>query len=363
MRCCKGKVYCPGGEMADTRDLKSLASNGVRVRVPPRAPDFVCSFSIFNMKISFLFLMALVLPCLSSSAQLFEDEPALDPVEDGVLAGDSDAPELEDFIPEPDDDSGVLLPAPSRPAVDPDLRKMYLRGSGIGSTAGPQVLPKPKKKKAKGDWKTELEAGATGYRGNRDSDLFFMRLKSERKKDLNSLRFEAKTYLGNTDGERSRENSEAEAALRREIHNRWYYTAEVRYFTDKLADLDYQVVSVLSPGYEFIRTENAHLSLEIGPAFIAEKKGDASKDFFAGRIALMMDRLIDERILIWERFEYLPALEDTSVYLMIGEVGAESILTDWFRLRTALQLRYDSAPAEDKENEDIFLTVSVVAVF
>ena len=26
----------PGGGMVDTRDLKSLASNGVRVRVPPR---------------------------------------------------------------------------------------------------------------------------------------------------------------------------------------------------------------------------------------------------------------------------------------------------------------------------------------
>ncbi len=28
---------CPGGGMVDTGDLKSLASNGVRVRVPPRA--------------------------------------------------------------------------------------------------------------------------------------------------------------------------------------------------------------------------------------------------------------------------------------------------------------------------------------
>lgn len=27
---------CPGGGMVDAGDLKSLASNGVRVRVPPR---------------------------------------------------------------------------------------------------------------------------------------------------------------------------------------------------------------------------------------------------------------------------------------------------------------------------------------
>ena len=33
----KGRVICPGGGMVDAADLKSAASNGVRVQVPPRA--------------------------------------------------------------------------------------------------------------------------------------------------------------------------------------------------------------------------------------------------------------------------------------------------------------------------------------
>lgn len=252
---------------------------------------------------------------------------------------------------------------PPPPRVDPDLRKMYLRGSGIGSAAGPHALRKPKRDRPGGPWRSELEAGASGYRGNTDSELLLLRFKTARKREHDTLGFGARAYIGNKDGERDRENAEADVAYRRTIRDQWYATTEVRYFTDKLADLDYQVVAVLSPGYDFVRTDTAHLSLEIGPAYIAEKKGDEEKDFAAARIALMMDRLIDERILVWERFEYLPAIDDTRVYLLIAELGAESILTDWFRLRTTLRLRYDSDPADGKEQEDLFLSVSVVTVF
>lgn len=274
-----------------------------------------------------------------------DNEPAVDPV-------------IEAPIDEP-----VKPKRPSRPVVDPDLRNMYLRNTAIGSGIGPRALKRPSRSRPERAWRSELEVGATGYRGNNDSEFLLLKLKTEKKEDNNSLRFSARGTLGNKDGERDRENGEVEAAMRRQIENRWYYTAEARYFTDKIADVDYQVVSILSPGYEFIRSDDAHLSVELGPAYIAEKKGDEEKDFAAIRLAILMDKLIDERILLWERFEYLPAIEDTDVYLVIAEVGVESILTNWFSLRTVLQQRYDSNPADDKEKQDIFISVSLVTAF
>lgn len=290
------------------------------------------------------------------------EEPATEPP--GTEPGDT-APVVEIVEPEPDlePEPGEEATTPPRPRVDPGLRNFYLRDRNLGSPSGPRAVRKQEKPREPKLWKSEIEVGATGYRGNTESELLLLRLKTERKKDHNVLRFGARGAIGNKDGERDRENGEAEVALRREIHNRWYYTAEVRYFTDKIADVDYQVVSVLSPGYEFIRRDDAHLSLEIGPAYIAEKKGEEEKDFAALRFAVMMDKLIDQRILIWERFEYLPAIEDTSVFLVIAEVGVESILSDWFRLRTVIQQRYDSEPAEDKDKQDIFLSASLVTVF
>lgn len=324
------------------------------------------------MMIRLLFVIIMVTASLRVRAQLAVDEEGAAPVEeipDALVETPPPATPVATVLVEPlpaddlDEEPVTPAPAPVRPRVNPELRNRHIGGRDVGHTAGPKALSKPAREKDTGLWKNEIELGASGYRGNNDADIFMVRVFTERKKDLNSFRLGAKAYIGNRDGERDRENVEAEAGLRREIHNRWYYTAEVRYFADKLADLDYQVVSVLSPGYEFVRSDISHASLELGPAYIAEKKSGEQKDFVAARLALMMDRLIDERILIWERFEYLPAIEDTSVYLMLAEVGAESALTDWFRLRTALQVRYDSDPAENKENEDLFLTVSIVTVF
>lgn len=336
------------------------------------------------MKLNHLLSLLLLLPML-----VFADEiPYTDSFPDGTAEEETIEPvepapvdEVEAPVPPPGDEAvhsdelideeampgdtevEPLRLAPSRPRVDPDLRKFYLKGRNLGSVNGPRAVRKPEQKKKDRAWKSEIEVGATGYRGNTDSELLLLRLKTERKKEFNSLRFEAKGSIGNKDGERDRENGEAVAAMRRELKDRWYYTAEVNYFTDKIADVDYQVVSVLSPGYEFIRQDDAHLALELGPAYIAEKKGGERDNFAAVRLAILMDKLIDERILVWESFQYLPAIEDPSVYLLIAEVGVESIFNDWFRLRTVLQTRYDSNPAEDKEKQDIFLTASLVTVF
>jgi putative salt-induced outer membrane protein YdiY len=300
------------------------------------------------------------------------EEPSLDTpvetpeVEEPAVEPETDVPvdePVEEPVGEVPDDGEPTPVLPKRPKVDPELRRMYLGSDKLGSPSGPRALKPPAVKKTERSWRSEVEAGATGYRGNTDSELFLLKLKTERKKEHESLRFSARGTFGNKDGERDRENGEVEAALRRKIEGRWYYTAEARYFTDKIADVDYQVVTVLSPGYEFIKTDDTHLSLELGPAYIAEEKGGVKKDFTAMRIAILMDKLIDERILVWERFEYLPAIEDASVYLIIAEVGVESILSNWFSLRTVVQQRYDSNPAEDKEKQDIFLSASLVTAF
>lgn len=298
-------------------------------------------------------------PVVTEEPEAPMDEPGADtPVLDVPQEEDPATSGEEEPIEPP-----VKPTAPKRPIVDPQLRNMYLGNSSIGSTIGPRVLKKPGPKRPEKVWKSEVEVGATGYRGNTDSEFFLLKLRTEKKRAHGSVRFGAKGMLGNKDGERDRENVEVEAAMRNRIEGRWYYTAEARYFTDEIADVDYQVVTILSPGYEFIQSDNAHLSLELGPAYIAEKKGGIKKDFAAVRLAVLMDKLIDDRILIWERIEYLPAIEDAGVYLVVGELGVESILTNWFSLRTVLQIRYDSNPAEDKEMQDIFLSASLVTSF
>jgi putative salt-induced outer membrane protein YdiY len=285
-----------------------------------------------------------------------EPEPPPAPVVDEPDDAGDILPDLEAETP-PD----PSLPRP--PRVNPELRKMYLRGSNIGAGTGPRALKKPAGPKRERLWKSELEIGATGYRGNTDSELFLVKFQTERAWSNTALRLSGRGTLGNKDGERDRENGEIEAALRRGLQNRWYVTAEGRYFTDAIADLDYQFVGVLSPGYEWIRTDTAYAALELGPAYIVERKGGEENDFAALRLAAFLEQTLDNRILLWQRLEYLPSIEDTGVYLLIGELGVETLFTYWFRMRTMVQQRYDSDPAEDKEKQDIFLSASLVTVF
>ena len=254
---------------------------------------------------------------------------------------------------------------PELPAVDPALRRLYLgeQGSQLGQPKGPRKFKTAKGERTERSWRNELEVGATGYRGNSDSDLFLLKLQSERKTEVSRLGLGAHGNFGNSEGERNRQNAGADASYRHDLGGRYYYAAELRYYYDGLAELDYQVLGLLSLGYDLVKSERTVFSLESGPAYIVEKKGDARKDFLAVRLAESLEHMLNERVLLWERAEFLPALNDASVYLVMAEVGVESVLSAWLRFRTALQYRYDSNPADDKEQADYFLAASLVAVY
>jgi putative salt-induced outer membrane protein len=254
---------------------------------------------------------------------------------------------------------------PLAPTVDPDLRMLYLgdQGSRLGSPRGARDLKPARGEKEKSPWRSEVEVGATGYRGNTDSDLVMLKLQTEHTTEENRLKLGARGYLGNNEGERNRENAGADISYREQLRNRTYYSAEARYFYDALADLDYQAIALLSLGYDVLKSDDTLLDVEAGPAYITEKKGGERKDFVAARVAVSVEHLINESVLLWERAEYLPAIEDTAVYLVIAEVGLESVLSSWLRFRSVVQQRYDSQPADDKEKGDLFMTVSMVTVF
>lgn len=283
------------------------------------------------------------------------DEPAVVPAEPIV----SPPLSLEPVVPPQE----PIRVEPPPPVVDPNLRNLYLgdQGSKLGQPRGPRDLKTRRADRPERRWHGELEVGGAGYRGNTESDLLALKLEAERKTEASKLKLGGRAYVGNKDGERDRENGGADASYRHDLAGRFYYATELRYYYDALADLDYQVVGLVSLGYDLMKTERTVLSVETGPAYIVEKKGDEKKDFVAVRLAQSLERMLNERVLVWERAEYLPAVNDATVYLVIAEAGVESALSDWLRFRTALQYRFDSAPAEDKVEEDTFLSVSLVA--
>lgn len=305
-----------------------------------------------HMKTSFHAVGLLMLTLLSSGwAQESTNPVVVVPVSEPVLPVPSNAP--------------PVVRKPELPSVDPGLRTFYLgeQGTRLGSPRGAQDLKPQQRKREKAPWRSELEVGATGYRGNSDSDLVLLKMQTERETEDTRLRLGARGYLGNNEGERNRENAGADLSYREQLEDRTYYSAEARYFYDALADLDYQTIALLSLGYDLVKADDTLFDVEAGPAYIAEKKGGDTKEFVAARVSLSVEHLINQSVLLWQRAEYLPAINDTAVYLVIAEVGLESVLSSWLRFRTVVQQRYDSQPAEDKEKGDLFMTASLVAVY
>jgi len=281
------------------------------------------------------------------------------------VAGGS-APDAEPIDTEP-------LPAPELelepppPIVDPALRKLYLgdQGGSLGSPSGPRDLrlKREKKDKKKDAWKHRLELGAVAYRGNKDSELFLGKFRTGKETKDYEIDLRAGINYGTTDGEKDRQNAEANGKYRHNLDNQFYTAVELRYYYDAIANLDYQFTAIWSLGYDVVRTESTLFSLEAGPAYIREKKDEEAKDFIAARFAESLERKLNDHVLIWERAEILPALNDTSVYWVLAEIGVESALSSWLRFRVAAQNRYDSQPAEDKEKNDFFTSASLVAEY
>ena len=158
------------------------------------------------------------------------------------LAQESTNPVVVVPVPEP------VLPVPSNappvvrkpelPSVDPGLRTLYIgeQGARLGSPRGAQDLKPHQGEKKKSTWRNELEVGATGYRGNSDSDLVLLQVRTERETEDTRLRLGARGYLGNNEGERSRENAGADLSYREQLEARTYYSADARYYYDALAD-------------------------------------------------------------------------------------------------------------------------------
>jgi putative salt-induced outer membrane protein YdiY len=130
-------------------------------------------------------------------------------------------------------------------------------------------------------------------------------------------------------------------------------------FHDRLADLSYRANGSLSIGRHFIRTDRTAFSAEAGPGYVAEKKGGEEEGFVAGRLAQYFEFMVTPSLQVWQSLEYMPNLEDPRVYFLNAEIGLETRLLSDLSLRFTVEDRYDSHPAEDKENNELLTTTAL----
>lgn len=275
------------------------------------------------------------------------------------------APATSNIVTQP-----PLVATNQYPAVPPPRTAPTMSGSTIRSTFSEKFivqgrtlkLPAPEESAqpaAPDEWKRSILFGMNMTQGNSDSLRYALGLDAVRTADMQTMRVRGRSAYGESEGQKDAENASAMVRYDRTLTHRIYALGDVDWLTDTIADVDYRVLGILSPGIHLARGERSVCKLEIGAGYLTEKKGVAKESFVAGRAAGILERLFNDHVLGWCSIEYLPKLADRDVFFINAEAGIVSMLTRDLHLHCTVEDRYDNAPAEDKTSNDLIFTTSV----
>ncbi len=215
---------------------------------------------------------------------------------------------------------------------------------------------------------TTFAAGLTINDGNTENTQAYAALISEvEKEDLGSIRMGIEGNYGEStvddETDTTSENAKIYAGAKKTLSERTFLASDFSALYDNVAEIDYRAVVSIAPGTFLTRNESTKVSVEFGPAYVWEDVADISDDYAALRLAQRFDHPFSETAKIWESVEYIPDLEDFDRYLVVAEIGAEAALNSHMNLRVVLQDRYDNAPGEGLEHNDLSLISGISVSF
>ena len=218
-------------------------------------------------------------------------------------------------------------------------------------------------RKEKGEWKRSVEAGVSTASGNSDLLRYDGSASAAKETETNYTYLEVAGRYGESDNETDAANATGEAKYQHKLTERTDAALDGYAKHDQIADLAYRLRGSVSLGRRFLWTERAVLSAELGPGYVAEKKGDEKEGFAAGRVGQYLEILIADNLQIWQSAEFVQNLEDGAVYFVNAEVGLETVLLANLNLRFSVEDAYDSQPAEGKESNDVTTKTTLVWKF
>lgn len=304
---------------------------------------------------------------------LVVEEPVVPVVPDESPVVTNEVPPLVveppvEMVETPTNEVPPVVVEPAKPAKKPTV----YRGSDMGEAfqgAGSsrygisgrvhQVKGKKTAEKENGSWRRNIELGVNTSQGNSDTLRYNASLSMSKETEKTSYFLKASGRYGESEGETDAESADAEAKTQRQLSERMYAALEGNARHDQLADLAYRVRGSLSLGRHLVWTERTVLNAEIGPGYVAEKKGGEEEGFLAGRAAQYLEFLVTESLQVWESVEFVQNIQDSDVYFVNTAVGLETLLISNLSLRFTVEDRYDSRPAEGKVSNDLLTTTSL----
>jgi putative salt-induced outer membrane protein YdiY len=143
----------------------------------------------------------------------------------------------------------------------------------------------------------------------------------------------------------------------RDINKRLFLYASFAGGYDQLQDLDYRFMPGGGLGFHAIASPKATLDLLGGFGYTRESYSTGlSRNLATATLGNEFAYKLGSRSMLTQNFYYLPSVNDTSIYRIVGNVGIATKLNNWMTANVLFNDRYNSQPVLGNKKNDVLFT-------
>ncbi|MBP7951232.1 MAG: DUF481 domain-containing protein [Verrucomicrobiales bacterium] len=168
---------------------------------------------------------------------------------------------------------------------------------------------------------------------------------------------------GETDSHVTTQNIRANSQYNRMFSRYCYAGGGSSFEYDDVARVDYRFIPGAFVGVYLVNNETAKLSLDAGPAYVWEKVGGITDDYFAVRIGERLNLALSESVAIGQTAAFVTEAADWDNHTLVASLYLDIYFADNFAFRTSVTDTYDSTPAAGADSNDVTVSAGIAVQF
>ncbi len=208
-------------------------------------------------------------------------------------------------------------------------------------------------------WKGDVAAGAIFQTGNSESTSVDIEANAARRREDDRFTGKGQYLFASQKDKTTSESSTTTDSYLVSGQYDYFLTKKLYLFgrvqaeRDRVADLDFRGTGSVGVGYQWIESAKTNFSTELGVGYTYEDyKSQEARDFVSARAAYHVDHKLWQNVGVFHNLEYTPSLEDFANYKINADGGLRFTVTENLFTQLKMEWKYDSQPADNKDNSD-----------
>lgn len=209
-------------------------------------------------------------------------------------------------------------------------------------------------------WNSSVDAGLTLTRGNSDTELFTLKLLTDRKTPINEYSFDADGAYGENNSVKNAETLHGFGQWNHLFSEKFFGYLRVEGLHDGIADVKYRLTIGPGAGYYLIKTPQTTLATEVGGSYVRQELDGENSSYETLRVAERFEhKFKDYGARVWQNVEILPQFDKLNNYLVNAEIGIEAAVAKNLSLQAYVDDNFDNIPAPGRKKNDVKLVSGI----